>query len=322
MSLEKTLAAIDRDFGAGSVLRLTDDAREPVEAISTGALTLDLALGVGGLPRGRIVEIYGPESSGKTTVVQHVIANAQAMGLTCAMIDAEHAFDPQYACKTGVSTDDLLFSQPSSGEEALEIAHRLVLSGEVGVVAIDSVAALTPRAELAGEMGDATVGAQARLMGQAMRKLPVAARTTNTLILFVNQLREKVGVMFGSPETQPGGRALKFFASQRLDIRRIATDKNSAGEALQNRVRVKVVKNKVAAPYKQAEFAIRFGEGIDTVGELLDMAINLGVVKKSGSWFDLPDVEARLQGWESARAALATEPDLMNLIREEYLCRP
>ena len=317
MSLADAIADIQRSFGAGSVLRLANAPSLDIEAVPTGALTLDIALGIGGLPRGRIVEIFGPESSGKTTLVQHVIANAQAAGGVCAFIDAEHALDPTYAEATGVNIDELLFSQPGSGEEALEIVARLVASGEVAVIAIDSVAALTPRAELNGEMGDQTIGLQARLMGQAMRKLVGPASRTNTLIVFVNQIREKVGVMLGSPETQPGGRALKFQASQRLDIRRIGTDKDSSGVAVQNRVRVKVVKNKVATPYRQAEFAIRFGEGIDTVGELLDFGIAQGIIKKSGSWFDIEG--DRVQGREAVRTALLSLPDLMGSIRETAL---
>jgi recombination protein RecA len=317
MSLDETLKDIERSFGAGSILNLADKAVQQVDPISTGALTLDLALGVGGLPLGRIVEIFGPESSGKTTVVQHVLANAQKRSLRCALIDAEHAFDPDYAVATGCDAASLLISQPNSAEEALEIASMLVQSGEIGVVAIDSVAALTPKAELDGEMGQLQVGLQARLMGQAMRKLVGPASRANTMVLLTNQIREKVGVMFGSPETQPGGRALKFAASVRMDIRRIATDKDSSGEAVQNRVRVKVVKNKVAAPYKQAEFALRFGEGIDTVGELLDLGVAQAAVKKSGSWFVVGD--ERAQGFEAARILLAQNEPLMALIREKAL---
>lgn len=301
-ALDAALIDIEKSFGAGSVMRLGDRPHVDVESISTGSLVLDDALGIGGLPKGRIVEIYGPESSGKTTVVQHVIANAQGMGQVCAFIDAEHALDPVYAEAIGVKVDDLLFSQPSSGEEALEIAAKLVATAEVGVIAIDSVAALTPRAEINGEMGDATVGGQARLMGQAMRKLAGPASRTGTLIVFTNQIREKIGVMFGSPETTPGGRALRFYASQRLDIRRIETVKDGT-EAVANRVRVKVVKNKVAIPLRQAEFTIRFGEGIDLAGEVLDAEILAGTVAKTGAWFTV-DGE-RYQGREAARAAVA-----------------
>jgi recombination protein RecA len=316
MSLDETLKDIERSFGAGSILNLADKAVQQVDPISTGALTLDLALGVGGLPLGRIVEIFGPESSGKTTVVQHVLANAQKRGLRCALIDAEHAFDPDYAVATGCDAASLLISQPNSAEEALEIASMLVQSGEIGVVAIDSVAALTPKAELDGEMGQLQVGLQARLMGQAMRKLAGPASRSNTLVLLTNQIREKVGVMFGSPETQPGGRALKFAATQRLDIRRIETLKTGV-ESYGNRVRVKVVKNKVAAPYKQAEFNIRFGEGIDTVGELTDLGVAQGRIKKSGSWFVVG--AERAQGFEAAPLLLKASPSIMAEIREEAL---
>lgn len=305
-ALADALVDIERSFGAGSILRLAGAPRVAVERISTGALTLDIALG-GGVPRGRIVEVYGPESSGKTTLVQHIIANAQAKGGTCAFIDAEHALDADYASATGVDVESLLFSQPSCGEEALEIAARLVHSGEVAVVVVDSVAALTPRAELDGEMGDATVGAQARLMGQAMRKLAGPASRTGTLILFTNQLREKVGVMFGPSETQPGGRALKFYASQRLDIRRIETVKDGK-VAVANRVRVKVAKNKVAAPLKTAEFDIEYGKGISTAGCILDLGLEHGFVHKSGAHFTWG--QQRLgHGRDAAKRTLEDEPE-------------
>lgn len=307
-ALDEAIKDIEREFGAGSILNLCDTPVQEVDAISTGALTLDLALGVGGLARGRVVEIFGPESSGKTTVVQHVLANAQKRGLRCAFIDAEHAFDPAYAAATGVDPDALLFSQPDYGEQGLEIASMLLQSGGLGVIAIDSVAALTPKAELDGDMGQLGVGQQARMMGQAMRKLVATASRTQTLILFTNQIREKVGVMFGSPETQPGGRALKFAASQRLDIRRIETLKTGT-EATGNRVRVKVVKNKVAAPYKQAEFDIVYGEGISSAGCLIDTALDLGLVKKSGSWFVLPNGE-KAQGRDNAVDELNADAEM------------
>jgi recombination protein RecA len=315
-ALTGTLAQIDKQFGKGSVMRMgDDDAVMRVSAIPTGSLALDLALGIGGMPRGRIVEVYGPESSGKTTLVYHVLAEAQRMGGTVAFIDAEHAMDPVYAKNIGVDIDNLLVSQPDYGEQALEIADMLVRSGAVDVVAVDSVAALTPRAELEGQMGDTTVGLQARMMSQAMRKLAGTLNRTNTLCLFTNQIREKVGVMFGSPETQPGGRALKFFASQRLDIRRIETLKDGQ-EAIGNRVRVKVVKNKVAPPFRQAEFDIEFGKGVSKAGSLIDLGIEHDVVSKSGSFFSYGDTRLG-QGRNNAKAFLDENPDIAQTIQDQ-----
>ena len=308
-ALQGALTQIERQFGKGTVMRMGDEgAQVKVNAIPTGALSLDLALGIGGMPRGRIVEVFGPESSGKTTLVYHVLAEAQKLGGVCAFIDAEHAMDPLYAQKIGVDIDELLVSQPDYGEQALEIADMLVRSGAVDVVAVDSVAALTPRAELEGQMGDQTVGLQARMMSQAMRKLAGNLNRTQTLCLFVNQIREKVGVMFGSPETQPGGRALKFYSSQRLDIRRIETLKDGT-EAIGNRVRVKVVKNKVAAPFRQAEFDIEFGKGISSSGCILDLGIEHNIVAKSGSFFSY-DCERLGQGRNNAKGFLDEHPEV------------
>jgi recombination protein RecA len=301
-ALKAALTQIEREFGQGSLMRLGDRPTVRVATIPTGALSIDLALGVGGVPRGRIIEIFGPESSGKTTLVYEIIAQAQKMGGICAFIDTEHAIDPIYARTIGVDIDELLVSQPDHGEQALEIADVLTRSGAVDVVAVDSVAALTPRAELEGQMGDTTVGLQARMMSQAMRKLAGNLNRTGTLCLFTNQIREKVGVMFGSPETQPGGRALKFYSSQRLDIRRIETLKEGT-EAVGNRVRVKVVKNKVAPPFRQAEFDIEFGKGISTSGCLIDLGIEHNVVTKSGSFFSYGD-ERLGQGRNNAKAFL------------------
>jgi recombination protein RecA len=305
-ALDAALRKIESDFGKGSIMRLGDPAAfVPVEAIPTGALTLDLALGVGGLPRGRIVEVYGPESSGKTTLVLHVIANAQARGLEVAFIDAEHALDPIYAKAIGCDPDRFLLSQPSYGEQALEIADDLVKSGEVGVVVVDSVAALTPRAELDGAMGDQTVGLQARMMSQAMRKLAGNANRTRTLVIFTNQIREKIGVMFGSPETQPGGRALKFYASQRLDVRRTGSV-GKAGEQSANTVKVTAKKNKVAPPFRVAEFDIEFGTGISTSGCLIDLGVDHGLVQKSGAHLSYGG-ERIGHGREAAKAYLDGE---------------
>jgi len=308
-ALDVALGQIERNFGKGAVMRMSDQAQVSIGAISTGSLSLDLALGIGGLPRGRIVEIFGPESSGKTTLVYHVIAEAQRRGGICAFIDAEHAMDPTYAKNIGVNIDELLVSQPDTGEQALEITELLVRSGAVAVVAIDSVAALTPKAEIEGEMGDSHVGLQARLMSQALRKLAGTLNRTDTICIFTNQLREKIGVMFGSNETTSGGRALKFYASARLDIRRIETLKDGV-EAYGNRVRVKVAKNKVAPPFKQAEFDIIYGVGIPWEGTVLDAAIERKVVTKSGSYFSFGD-ERLGQGRQNATAFLKEHPDLV-----------
>ncbi len=311
-SLDNALGQIERQFGKGSVMRMNDAAHVATGAISTGSLSLDLALGVGGLPRGRIVEVFGPESSGKTTLVYHVIAEAQRRGGICAFIDAEHAMDPQYARRVGVNIDELLVSQPDHGEQALEIAELLIRSGALDVVAVDSVAALTPKAEIEGEMGDSHVGLQARLMSQALRKLAGTLNRTDTICLFTNQLREKIGVMFGSPETTSGGRALKFYSSVRLDIRRIETLKEGV-EAIGNRVRVKVVKNKVAPPFKQAEFDIIYGSGISWEGTVLEAGLERKVVQKSGSYFSF-DEERLGQGRQNAAAFLREHPDVSEKI--------
>jgi len=311
-SLDVALGQIERQFGKGSVMRMNDHAQVATGAVSTGSLTLDLALGVGGLPRGRIVEVFGPESSGKTTLVYHVIAEAQRRGGICAFIDAEHSMDPQYARRIGVNIDELLVSQPDNGEQALEIAELLIRSGALDVVAVDSVAALTPKAEIEGEMGDSHVGLQARLMSQALRKLAGTLNRTDTICLFTNQLREKIGVMFGSPEVTPGGRALKFYSSIRLDIRRIETLKEGV-EAIGNRVRVKVVKNKVAPPFKQAEFDIIYGSGVSWEGTVLEAGIERKVVQKSGSYFSF-DEERLGQGRQNAAAFLREHPDVSEKI--------
>ncbi len=314
-ALDVALSQIERQYGKGSVMKMSDQAHVSTGAISTGSLALDLALGVGGLPRGRIVEIFGPESSGKTTLVYHVIAEAQRRGGICAFIDAEHAMDPQYARRIGVDIENLLVSQPDNGEQALEIAELLVRSGALDVVAVDSVAALTPKAEIEGEMGDSHVGLQARLMSQALRKLAGTLNRTDTICIFTNQLREKIGVMFGSPETTPGGRALKFYSTVRLDIRRIETLKEGV-EAIGNRVRVKVVKNKVAPPFRQAEFDIIYGSGIPWEGTLLDAALERKLVQKSGSFYSFDD-ERLGQGRQNSTAFLREHPD----VAEQILAR-
>jgi recombination protein RecA len=311
-ALDVALGQIERQFGKGSVMKMNDRAAVAIGSVSTGSLALDLALGVGGLPRGRIVEVFGPESSGKTTLVYHVIAEAQRLGGICAFIDAEHAMDPAYAKRIGVDIDNLLVSQPDTGEQALEIAELLIRSGALDVVAIDSVAALTPKAEIEGEMGDSHVGLQARLMSQALRKLAGTLNRTDTICLFTNQLREKIGVMFGSPEVTPGGRALKFYASIRLDIRRIETLKEGV-EAVGNRIRVKVVKNKVAPPFRQAEFDIMYGTGFSWEGTVLDVGIERKIVTKSGSYFSFGD-ERLGQGRLNAAAFLREHPDVAQQI--------
>lgn len=318
-SLENALAQIDRQFGKGSIMRLGDDTRPPVEVVPTGSVALDVALGIGGLPRGRVVEIYGPESSGKTTVALHAIANAQRAGGIAAFIDAEHALDPEYAKKLGVDIDALLVSQPDTGEQALEIADMLVRSGAIDVLVVDSVAALTPKAEIEGEMGDSHVGLQARLMSQALRKLTGALYSSGTTAIFINQLREKIGVFFGSPETTTGGKALKFYASVRMDIRRIETLKQGT-DAVGNRTRVKIVKNKMAPPFKQAEFDILYGEGISREGGLIDLGVENGIVRKSGAWYTY-DGDQLGQGKENARQFLKDNPDLAADIEQKILMK-
>jgi recombination protein RecA len=312
-ALEAALSQIERNFGKGSIMRLgKNDKSMDIDTVSTGSLGLDIALGIGGLPRGRVVEIYGPESSGKTTLALHCLAEAQKKGGICAFIDAEHALDPIYARKLGVNVDDLLISQPDTGEQALEIADTLVRSGAVDVLVIDSVAALVPRAELEGEMGDSQPGLQARLMSQALRKLTASINRSNTMVIFINQIRMKIGVMYGSPETTTGGHALKFYASVRLDIRRIGAIKER-DEVVGNQTRVKVVKNKLAPPFKQVEFDIMYGEGISKMGEIIDLGVKAGVVEKSGAWFSY-DSQRIGQGRENAKVFLKANPDIATKI--------
>lgn len=314
-ALKMTLDKIDKDFGKGSVMKLGDKQQSEIEVTSTGSLGLDVALGVGGFPKGRIIEIYGPESSGKTTIAIHTIAEAQKKGGICAIVDAEHAFDSSYARKLGVDVDNLLISQPDYGEQALEIAERLILSGALDIVVIDSVAALVPKSELEGEMGDSKMGLQARLMSQAMRKLTATIARTNCTCIFINQLREKIGVMFGNPETTTGGNALKFYASIRLDIRRIAQIKDG-DVATGNRTRVKVVKNKVAPPFRQVEFDIIFGEGISKIGEIIDMGVEMGILNKSGSWFSYGENKIG-QGRDAVKNFLIDNPEFAAEIEQK-----
>jgi recombination protein RecA len=311
-ALKLTIDKIDKDFGKGSVMMMNEKGIHEIEVVSTGSIGLDTALGIGGIPRGRVIEIYGPESSGKTTIATHIIAEAQKKGGICAIIDAEHAFDSSYAQKLGVDVDNLLISQPDYGEQALEIADRLILSGALDVVVIDSVAALVPKGELEGEMGDSKMGLQARLMSQALRKLTATIHKTNTICIFINQLREKIGVMFGNPETTTGGNALKFYASVRLDIRRMSQIKDG-DEAVGNRVKVKVVKNKVAPPFKAAEFDIIFGEGISKTGEIIDMGVDLSIIQKSGSWYSY-NGDKLGQGRDAVKQLLMDNPEMANEI--------
>ncbi|MCR4703813.1 MAG: recombinase RecA [Saccharofermentans sp.] len=320
-ALDAAMAQIEKQFGQGAVMRLGDRSQVEIDTIPTGALTLDIALGIGGLPRGRIIEIYGPESSGKTTVALHCVAEAQKMGGTCAFIDAEHALDPVYAGNIGVDVDNLLLSQPDTGEQALEICETLVRSGCIDVVVIDSVAALVPRAEIEGEMGDSHVGLQARLMSQALRKLAPVVSKSNTICIFINQLREKVGVMFGNPETTPGGRALKFYASVRLDVRKVETLRNGT-DVVGSHTRVKVVKNKVAPPFKEAEFDIMYGKGVSSEGCILDLGVENNIIDKSGSWFAYNGAKIA-QGRDAAKQYLIDHPDVKDeiedKIRESYM---
>ena len=308
-ALDMALAEIERQFGEGAVMKMGERGQMKVEAVSSGSLAIDVALGIGGLPRGRVVEVYGPEASGKSTLAMHVVAEAQRTGGICAYVDAEHAMDPDYAKNIGVDVDELLISQPDTGEQALEITDMLIRSGAIDVVVIDSVAALTPRAEIEGEMGDTHVGLQARLMSQALRKLTANLSKTKTIVIFINQLREKIGVMFGSPETTPGGRALKFYSSIRIDIRRIEAIK-SDGEVTGSRTRIKVVKNKVAPPFRQAEFDIMYGKGISREGSLVDVGVEQGIVKKSGAWYTY-EGEQLGQGRENAKQFLTANPEIM-----------
>ncbi|HHU22865.1 MAG TPA: recombinase RecA [Clostridiales bacterium] len=313
-ALETALAQIEKNYGKGTIMRLGDDIPINVEAISTGSLSLDLALGIGGVPRGRIVEIFGPESSGKTTLALHILASAQKNGGEVAFIDVEHALEPAYARAVGVDIDSLLISQPDTGEQALEITDALVRSGALDVVVVDSVAALLPRSELEGEMGDSSVGVVARLMSQALRKLAGSVSKTSCIVVFINQLREKIGVMYGNPETTPGGRALKFFSSVRIDVRRIETLK-SGGELVGNRTRARVIKNKVAPPFKEAEFDIIYGEGISKVGEIVDLAAKLDLIEKAGSWYTVEDT--RLQGRDAVKEYLKGNPDVAGVLEQK-----
>ena len=318
-ALELAIAQIEKQFGKGSIMRLGENAKLNIEAIPTGALTLDIATGIGGVPKGRIIEIYGPESSGKTTVALHIVAESQKKGGIAAFIDAEHALDPAYAKNLGVKVEDLIISQPDTGEQALEIAEALVRSGAIDIIVVDSVAALVPKAEIDGEMGDSHMGLQARLMSQALRKLAGAISKSNTVAIFINQLREKIGVMFGSPETTTGGRALKFYASMRMDVRRVETLKKG-DDVYGNRTRVKIVKNKVAPPFKQAEFDIIYGKGISKEGCILDMAVEAGVVNKSGSWYSYESTRIG-QGRENSKEYLLSNPELMDEIEKKVLAK-
>ena len=323
-ALASALGQIERQFGKGAVMRLGDAAAmRDIDVVSTGSLNIDIALGIGGLPRGRVIEIYGPESSGKTTLTLHVIAECQKQGGTAAFVDAEHALDPEYARKLGVDVDNLLVSQPDTGEQALEITDMLVRSGAVDVVVVDSVAALTPKAEIEGDMGDSHMGLQARLMSQALRKLTANIKRSNTMVIFINQIRMKIGVMFGSPETTTGGNALKFYASVRMDIRRIGAIKKG-DEVVGNSTRVKIVKNKVAPPFKQAEFEILYGEGISHEGELIDLGVEIGMVKKAGAWYSYNDAKIG-QGKENVRNYLKENPaiadEIEKAIRDHYLAK-
>lgn len=316
-ALQMAMAKIDKDFGKGAIMKLGDDKIEDIPVIPSGSVGLNLALGVGGYPRGRVIEIYGPESSGKTTLAIHAIAEAQKQGGIAAIIDAEHAFDRFYAEKLGVDVDNLLISQPDSGEQALEIADELIRSSAIDIIVIDSVAALTPKAELDGEMGDNKVGLQARLMSQALRKLTATINKTNTTCIFINQLREKIGIMFGNPETTTGGNALKFYASVRMDIRRIGQLKDG-DEVIGNQTRVKIVKNKVAPPFKKAEFDIMFGEGISRVGEIVDLGVEYGIIKKSGSWFSYGDTKLA-QGRDAVKQLLKDNPELADELEQKIM---
>ena len=316
-ALQMAMAKIDKDFGKGAIMKLGDDKIEDIPVIPSGSVGLNLALGVGGYPRGRVIEIYGPESSGKTTLAIHAIAEAQKQGGIAAIIDAEHAFDRFYAEKLGVDVDNLLISQPDSGEQALEIADELIRSSAIDIIVIDSVAALTPKAELDGEMGDNKVGLQARLMSQALRKLTATINKTNTTCIFINQLREKIGVMFGNPETTTGGNALKFYASVRIDIRRVGQLKDG-DEVIGNQTRVKIVKNKVAPPFKKAEFDIMFGEGISRVGEIVDLGVEYGIIKKSGSWFSYGDTKLA-QGRDAVKQLLKDNPELAEELEQKIM---